>query len=110
MEPLAVDVEYRLALELLNQEPLSMAILEALMGERRRYSELRPLLDGRNDNVLTKALRRLQDDGIIQAGLSRDLQHKTYGLTGLGKLVIFRAHEMLPHHASIEAYKRAQAA
>lgn len=33
-------------------------------------------------------------------------QTKTYRLTSLGKLVILRSHEMLPHHESIEAYRR----
>lgn len=110
MEPLAEDHEYKVALDLLSQEPrFDLGILEDLMGERKRYSELRHLLDGRRDHVLTKGLRRLQDAGAIQAGRSRDLKHKTYGLTQLGKAIIFRVHEMVPHHASIQAYQRASA-
>lgn len=110
-EPLEGDIEYRIALRLLQQEPgLDLEILEDLVGERRRYGDLKHLLHGRNDNVLTKALRRLQDEGVIQAGLSRDLKHKTYGLTALGKLVVFCVHEMVPHHESIKAYERGLAA
>jgi len=105
------DAEYRIALRLLQQEPrFDLDIVEDLVGERRRYSALKPLPRGRNDNVLTKALRRLQDEGVIQAGLSRDLKQKTYGLTPLGKLVVFRVHEMVPHRQSIEAYERGLAA
>jgi DNA-binding HxlR family transcriptional regulator len=110
-EPLDQDTEYRLAVRLLQQEPrLDLEVLEDLVGERRRYGELKRVLRGRNDNVLTKVLRRLQDEGLVQAGLSRDLKQKTYGLSPLGKLVVFRVHEMVPHHESIRAYERGLAA
>ena len=105
------DTEYRLALRLLNQTPpLDRQILDALVGRPKRYKELRPLLDGRNDNVLNKALRRLRDDGLIQSGLDLDAKQKTYRLTALGKLALYRMHEMLPHHQSIEAYRRGASA
>lgn len=109
LEPLPEDHEYKVALDLLNRDPLDLQVLEDLMGQRKRYSELKHLLKGRRDDVLTKSLRRLQNFGAIQAGLTQDLKHKTYGLTALGKLVIFRVHEMIPHHRSIEAYERARA-
>ena len=101
------DVEYRLALRLLQQEPpLDREIVETLVGAPRRYRELKPLLRGRNDNVLTKALLRLRDDGIIKQGIDLDAREKRYALTELGKVVLFRLHEMVPHHNSIQAYER----
>lgn len=101
------DAEYALAIHLLSQPARTqLQILEALMGEPKTFGELRPLLRGRNNNVLTKALRALREQGLIQSGLRQDLKTKTYRLTSLGKLVILRSREMLPHHESIEAYRR----
>ena len=101
------DLEYRIGVRLLNQDPpLDRAILEALVGSPARYRDLRPLLRGRNDNVLTKALARLRNEGVIKQGLDRNLKERKYALTELGKLVVFRLHEMVPHHDSIKAYER----
>lgn len=111
MEALQADHDYRVAYRLLGKgASIDTEVLEALMGGRLRYGELKHLLRGRNDNVLTKALRRLQDEGVIQQGVTRDLKAKTYGLTALGKLVWIRMHQMVPHHESIEAYERGVAA
>lgn len=105
------DLEYRIAARLLTQEPpLDRQVVEEVMGRPRRYSELQPLLKGRNDNVLNKALARLRDEGVIQQGLDYVKDQKTYSLTALGKLVIFRMHEMVPHRESILAYERGVAA
>lgn len=105
------DQDYSLAAKLLAKDPpLDRRIVEALVGTPKRYSELKPLLGGRTDNVLTKALRRLQDEGIIQQGLEPDLKETRYRLTELGKAVVFRLHEMIPHHESIRAYERGMAA
>ncbi len=104
------DVEYELALRLLNQDPpLDRRILEDLVGQPKRYSDLKPLLGDRNDNVLTKALRRLRDEGTIQQGVDLDQNQRTYRLTELGKHVVFRLHEMVPHWESIQAYERGKA-
>jgi DNA-binding HxlR family transcriptional regulator len=101
------DLEYKLAVRLLNQEPaLDRRIVEALVGRPARYRDLRPLLGGRNDNVLTKALARLRTEGVIKQGLILDTKERKYALTELGKLVVFRLHEMVPHRESIEAYER----
>jgi DNA-binding HxlR family transcriptional regulator len=101
------DVEYRLALRILDQQPpLDRDILEALVGRPQRYKELKPLLAGRNDNVLTKALARLRGDGVILQTIEARSATKRYALTELGKLVVFRLHEMVPHHQSIQAYER----
>lgn len=102
------DVDYRIALRLLTQDPpMDRRILEDLVGRPKRYSELTHLLEGRNDNVLTKALRRLRDEGVVQQGVDLRGDHRTYRLTELGKLVVFRLHEMVPHWESIRAYERA---
>ncbi|MBW3582042.1 MAG: winged helix-turn-helix domain-containing protein [Euryarchaeota archaeon] len=101
------DTEYALAVQLVAQPARTqLDILEALMGEPKTFSEIAPLLKGRNNNVLTKALRALRNKGLIQTGLRDDLKTKTYRLTSLGKLVILRSHEMIPHQESIEAYRR----
>lgn len=101
------DVEYRIALRLLNQDPpFDRRILEDLVGQPKRYSELKPLLGDRNDHVLTKALNRLREEGVIQQGVDLDRDQRVYHLTELGKLALFRMHEMVPHAESIRAYER----
>jgi DNA-binding HxlR family transcriptional regulator len=102
------NVEYALAARLLAQDPpTDRDILEALVGAPRRYRALKPLLRGRRDNVLTKALKRLREDGLVQQGIDLDAGHeRVYSLTNLGTLVVFRLHEMIPHHESIRAYER----
>lgn len=101
------DEEFRLALRLLEQAPpLDREIVERLVGQPGRYRDLKPLLVGRNDNVLSKALARLRNEGILKQGLDVRSGEKRYSLTELGKLVVFRLHEMVPHHESIQAYER----
>jgi DNA-binding HxlR family transcriptional regulator len=101
------DEEFRLAVRLLGQRPaFDRQILETLVGRPARYRELRSLLDGRNDNVLNKALLRLRDEGVVKQGLDIDSGDRRYALTELGKLVVFRLHEMVPYQASIQAYER----
>lgn len=113
-EPFGVperDQEYKIALRLLNQDPpFDRRILEDLTGRPKRYSELKPLLGDRNDHVLTKALDRLRDEGVLQQGVDLDRDQKVYQLTELGKLALFRMHEMVPHAESIRAYERGKSA
>ncbi|MEA3135970.1 MAG: HxlR-like helix-turn-helix [Thermoplasmata archaeon] len=109
--PIPEDYEYRLAIRLLDQEPpFDREVIEALVGGRKRNAELQALLHGRNVNVLTKALKRLREEGILQSGLTNDLRERTYALTRLGTLVVFRLHEMVPYHRSEAAVKRGRAA
>ncbi|MHB1260742.1 MAG: winged helix-turn-helix transcriptional regulator [Thermoplasmatota archaeon] len=111
LEPVPEDYEYRLAVRLLDQEPqFDREVVEALVGGRKRNAELQVLLRGRNVNVLTKALKRLRDEGVLQSGLTNDLRERTYALTTLGTLVVFRLHEMVPYHRSEAAVKRGRAA
>ncbi|MCA1810639.1 MAG: winged helix-turn-helix transcriptional regulator [Halobacteriales archaeon] len=102
------DVEYRLAVRLLAQEPpFGQEILEALVGYPKRYRDLKVLLGGRSENVLTKALRRLRENGLVKQGVDLDAgADKVHSLTELGKLTVFRLHEMVPHAQSIQAYER----
>lgn len=103
------DVEFRLAARLLGKDDgLDRAILERLVGEPRRYSDLKPLLGARRDNVLTKALARLRAEGLVKQLLDLDAKPPAprYALTQLGVLVIFRMHEMLPVHEALAAARR----
>lgn len=103
------DIEYKLAARLLGKrDDLDLKILESLVGRPRRYSELKPLLKGRRDHVLTKSLQRLRRDGVIDQGLDlqQDDPERYYSLTNLGVLAVFRVHEMRPVQESIEAARR----
>lgn len=68
---------------------LPVAVLDALASHPRRYSELRPLLRGRNNNVLTRALHGLQAEGLlVQRDWASGESAKTpYELTSLGVAV-----------------------
>ncbi|MEA3204164.1 MAG: hypothetical protein QOI63_1844 [Thermoplasmata archaeon] len=106
----AQDAEYSLAYELLSKDGLPKAILETLVGQPQRYSQLLPLIGDRNDEVLTKTLKSMRSKGLLKPGVDLAARQKVYALSALGKLVVFRMHEMVPHQASIEAYTRGQAA
>ncbi len=111
VEPIPEDHEYRVAVRLLDQDPpFDRKVVEALVGGRKKNRELKPLLEGRNVNVLTKALARLREEGVVQVGLTNDLRERTYTLTKLGTLVVFRLHEMIPYHRSETAVQRGRAA
>ncbi len=103
------NIEYRLAAALLGKkDDLDRRILEALVGQPKRYSALKVFLKGRRDHVLTKALARLRQNGLIDQGfdLANDDPERYYALTHLGVLVVFRIHEMMPVHESIHAAQR----
>lgn len=103
------DVEYRLAHALLGAtNPLDRGIVLSLVGRPRRYSELKPLLSRKAENNLTMALERLRRDGIIGQTVSarRRPPIKTYELTELGILVVFRMNQMIPAHESAQALLR----
>lgn len=105
------DAELALAVRLLDHETsLDLDIVDALVGQPKRYGELKPLLAGRNDNVLNRALRRLGDEGLIEQRLDLAAKQRVYGLTALGKLVFSRIQQMRPYHDGIQAYQRGQAA
>lgn len=87
-EPPEPFLERRLAHRIYTaRSPLQAEILDALIrAPGSRYSDLQPLLKGRRDQVLTGALRKLQDEGLVQQrGFGR--KHSTYQLTSLGVAV-----------------------
>lgn len=105
----AQDVEYRLAHALLGgTNALDRDILTALVGRPKRYSELKPLLGEKGENNLTMAIERLRRDGMIAQTVSARKRPivKSYQLTDLGVLVVFRMNQMIPAHDSIEALLR----
>jgi DNA-binding HxlR family transcriptional regulator len=68
---------------------LPVAVLDALASHPRRYGELRPLLRGRNNNLLTRAVRQLQAEGVlVQRDWAEPASAKAaYELTSLGVAV-----------------------
>lgn len=68
---------------------LPVAVLDALASHPRRYGELRPLLGGRNNNLLNRALRDLQAEGLVVQRDWADPQSAkaAYELTSLGVAV-----------------------
>lgn len=90
LEPPEVDLERRIAHRLYAARGgLEVEVLDALVSRPKRYAELRPLLRGRNDNVLTKGLRRLLGDGLVnqRGDPTRRPPSVTYELTSLGVAV-----------------------
>lgn len=90
LEPPAVDLERKLAHRLYAARGgLEVEVLDALAAHPKRYAELRSLLRGRNDNVLTKALRRLLDEGIANQRGDPTIKPPAvaYELTSLGVAV-----------------------
>lgn len=105
------DAELGMAVRLLGRESgLDLDIVDSLVGHPQRYADLQKLLKGRNDTVLNRALTRLREEGLIQQRVDVPNRTKLYGLTALGKLVVYRLQQMRPHHESIEAYERGHAA
>lgn len=93
------DVEYLLAYRLLaDPNPLPKSALLELMGRPRRYNELRDTLKVKNDNQLTRALRYLQEDGLVYQRLDPSARPATfsYELGPLGRLVLIKLLQMLP--------------
>ena len=90
------DVEFRIAVRLLGEDPpLDRQIVEELVGRPLQYSELQSLLNGHRDNVLKKAIERLEDEGVIQQGIDLASKQKTYSLTTLDGLALWRLNEMV---------------
>lgn len=105
------NAEHALALKLLARESeLDLGIIDSLVGRPQRYSDLSPLLKGRNDKVLDRALARLQNDGLIQQGYDLPSKQKRYSLTAIGKLVLYRVQQLRPFEENLQAYRQAQAA
>lgn len=61
-------------------------VLRSLAEGAKRYSELKPVLDGRHDHNLTVALKRLQEEGLVRrrSGRGDGRGIHRYELSGLG--------------------------
>lgn len=103
--------ETKLAHWLLGRESdLDLRVLETLLGEPKRYRDLRDLLlDGSSDTPLTRALRRLGERGLIRQGMNLDHPDdpRYYAATSLGVAVVLKAHEMLPIQKTLDEARRA---
>ena len=104
--PPAKDLEYGLAHDLLARNGLPLAILEALVGQAQRWSDLKPLIGSKGDENLRKSLLSLRNKGLIRPGIDLFTKQKVYALSNLGRLTILKVHEMKPAHDVIEAYRR----
>jgi DNA-binding HxlR family transcriptional regulator len=93
-----------LAKKLANGNELRLRILLALIGRPHRYSELRPLLAGKGDELLNRALRSLVMDGILdrRSDVSKRPAIESYELSDLGSRVIFA----LAERAALERLAR----
>jgi DNA-binding HxlR family transcriptional regulator len=78
---------------------LAKDILYSLIGGRRRFTELRPLLRGKSDNNLADALRLLMDEHAVDQFIDPRARPaiKLYELSPLGLLVVdwMRRYEVL---------------
>ncbi|HEV8359347.1 MAG TPA: winged helix-turn-helix transcriptional regulator [Candidatus Thermoplasmatota archaeon] len=107
------DVEYLLAHRLLaDRNPLRKSVVLELVGRPRRYGELRSALGIRSDNRLTRALRYLQEDGIVDQRMDLGLKPgaMSYELSPLGRLVLIRMLQMIPAEDSARLLLRGKAA
>jgi DNA-binding HxlR family transcriptional regulator len=107
------DVEYLLAHRLLSDpNRLRKAVVLQLLGRPQRYGELRAALGIRSDNRLTRALRYLQEDGIVDQRV--DASHRppvlSYELSALGRVVLVRMLQMIPADDSARLLLRGKAA
>lgn len=104
------DHELKLAHWLLGRPAgLELRILEALLGEPKRYRDLRRLVKGRSDTPLTRALRSLDDRALVRQGLNLDDpgDPSYYAATSLGVQVVLKVHELRPIAQTLDEARRA---
>ncbi|MCA1813417.1 MAG: winged helix-turn-helix transcriptional regulator [Halobacteriales archaeon] len=107
------DVEYLLAHRLLaDPNALRRDVVLELVGRPCRYAELRDALKVKGDVKLTRALRHLEDDGIVdqRVDASRRPPVMSYELGPLGRLVLIRMLQMIPAEESARILLRGRAA
>lgn len=70
--------------------PLAKNILYSLIGGRRRFADLRPLLRGKSDNNLADALRLLMEEHAVDQFIEPRTRPavKLYELSPFGLLVV----------------------
>lgn len=106
------EVELVLAYRLLAQrQGLDRRILYDLLGQPKRYAELRRLLAGKRDHNLTVALKRLRENGLVDQRMDarREPVVHTYGITELGILVVLAMQSVRPVQESVALYERGRA-
>lgn len=84
-----------LAAKIAARSGLELRILEDLVARPQRYAELRRLLQGKGDEILNRALRRMLNDGILdqRSDVSQRPPVDQYELSDLGVRVVFRLAE-----------------
>lgn len=84
-------------------------ILHELLKGPKRFRDLRPLLGGKSDTPLTRALAKLAEQGLIRQGLdfAQDDDHRYYAPTGLGVAVVLKSHEFAPTEAVLAEMRAA---
>lgn len=102
--PMDDHFEVDAAVQLLARNPIDLQILERLVGQPQRFSELRQALPVRNDTELTRALQRLRDLTLIdqRGDFSKEPVARTYQLNPLGISVLFTVARIQSVNQSIE--------
>lgn len=88
--------EARLAYEIMAESSgMRLAVLHELLKGPKRFRDLKPLVEGRSDTHLTRALGKLTDAGLVRQGLdfTKGDDARYYAPTGLGVAVVLKAHE-----------------
>lgn len=105
------DLELQLAYQLLSTEDgISRKVLYELIGQPKRYSELKTVLpEGKSENSLTVALKTLRRNGLVDQ--RTDAREKPvvqrYELTPLGIQVVIAIQRIQPLQEQIEILRRA---
>lgn len=91
---------------------LAKNILYSLIGGRRRFADLRPLLGGKSDNNLADALELLMDEHVVDQFIEVRTKPSTklYELSPFGLLVVdwMRRYEVLDEIAEARRELHAQ--
>lgn len=85
------DYEVKAAIRLLDGPPIDLALLHQLVGQPRRYGELRDALKPKADMELNRSLRRLLDLAIIDRTTDHSQKPplRTYRLNPIGIHVFY---------------------
>lgn len=80
------------------KDALDRRVLEELLGDPKRFRDLRHLVGTKSDTLLTRTLSRLGDAGLVRQGLNlKDPgDPRYYAATRLGVQVALKAHEFRP--------------
>jgi DNA-binding HxlR family transcriptional regulator len=89
----------------------SLVVVLSLREEKRRFNELRRIIGGISQKILTTTLRDLERDGYVTRTLFGTIPPRVeYELTALGEELLLLAeaweHFMLDHRREVEAARR----